>query len=115
MISLITFAEFEKHISCMKKIIDYQDELDRAAIHLSGSGHYKQTSIHFPNMVLNTIRLLELICGDANELISYFVFELNFGRWGDNKQVRINGKDYKIQSVEELWNTINVLQEVGVV
>lgn len=115
MISLITFEEFKRHISCIKRIIDYQDELDKAAIHFSESGRYKQVDVHFPNMVLNTIRLLELICGDANELISHFIFELDFGRWGDNKQVRINGKNYNIQSVEELWNTINVLQEAGVV
>lgn len=51
-----------------------------------------------------TVELLEHIFNDSNEWITYWMYELNFGKSWHEGCIKIDGEDLKLQTTRELYD-----------
>ncbi len=93
---------FIEVIEDAKKSDDYQNWLNKQLQSNGVEGYIFQ-----PNCVDSLIKLLHNILGDkdADDTISYFVFELDYGRkWKEGMITDSNGKDIDLSTSEKLYN-----------
>lgn len=102
----ITRELFTEIIEEIQKTYDYQEGLNKYFEKHGVDGY-----IYQPDCMCATIKLLHYIFGekDINEWISYFCFELNFGRkYKDGAVLDDNGKNISLATSNDLYNLLTV-------
>ena len=102
---MINLTEFEDAIISLKNFINEQEKLHDVLKVISPSG----TGVcEFGNQFIDDyISLLEKSINDDNNMVSWFVFENDFG---DKKyKIHINNIDYKITNTKELFDVCTIL------
>ena len=105
---LITFEEFKKHIECIKELIAFEDNL-RKVSRSYFVRREERFNLTFPTLMDNTISLLEILTGDNEAWIDYWVFELDCGNnYKDSCVQDKNGNNIPLKTIRDLWNVINM-------
>lgn len=92
-------------IKSMRNVWDYQKE----SVDLIDKYYpYSQTTIlDYPSCDDELLRLLTRIMKDYDGLISYFCYEINFGReWKVGCITDTDGKDIPLGTIEDLWEAL---------
>lgn len=93
---------FYKVIDDYKTMFDFTDEMNELFDKYQTDGN-----IYPPMCTESVIDLLEFIFDDKNHWISYWVWELEFGkRYEDGKIKDENGEDIPLRSVEDLYDLL---------
>lgn len=93
--SNITFNDFKKHLEDVQNIHDIQVKL-----YDFSENHNFKIHIELPILIDNVVELLSKATDDTEDLIGYWVFELDFGR----KATEL-GSD--LITVENLWDKLH--------
>lgn len=105
---MLLFEEFDRIINSIKK----KDlELEVIWDALGGCDKLYQTA-----MFDEVLELLKHIFLDKNELISYWVWELNFGeKWHEDCLTEKDGTDIKLKTSADLYQLLinNIAQQEG--
>ena len=92
---MLSFAEFEKYI---KNLQDYDD----LRTNLSSERFYFESGI-IDDLVGNIVALLEEVMHDKEDgWISYWCWELDFGRKWKPGTITDEGRDIKLQTIADL-------------
>lgn len=104
---IITYEEFESYIDELKSIDEFQTKLDTLITSYNNSGRVKAEYIHLPTLFDSMIELLQKATGDTSEYISFWVYELDFGRkYKDGCVQRENGESVPLKTTMDLWKKI---------
>ena len=105
---MITKEEFCDYIKKIKEYFEFRSQLDNLL----------NTVIESPDLIDTCIRMLEDIMGvdksadwykDFGSDISYFIFELNFGKeWTENSITTKDGKSIDISTPEKLYDYLTL-------
>lgn len=101
---IITKEYFNEIMRDIQSTYEYQEGLNDYFSKNGVDGH-----IYQPDCVDTTMKLLHRLFGekDANEWISYFCFELDFGRKYKNNIVKDeHGKDIPLATFDDLYNLL---------
>ena len=101
--SKITYEEFCDYINEIKATNDLDRDLIRACGSFSKRTRY-EFGIEIPILSDSVIELLEAIFEDSRGAISFFVYELDCGRYKDEPFIDEDGKSVKLNSVKDLWD-----------
>lgn len=98
---MISKEDFIKTLENVRKVNDYGEDLNKLYRKYDLDGYLFQ-----PGCTIDVLRLLHIIFGDADkdEWISYFVFELNFGKNWKPGMVTENKKDIDLSTIEKLYD-----------
>lgn len=102
---IISKEDFVSIMDDLQKTNDYQRGLNRYFKNNDVDGY-----IYQPDCSCSVIKLLHMIFSDAdfNEWISYFCFELDFGRkWKPKIITEKDGTDIKLETSEDLYNYLS--------
>lgn len=99
----ITYKEFCDYMDEIEAVKYLDDDLVKACDTFNGKTRYS-FGTEFPILVDTVIELLEIIFGDKKGVISYFVYELDFGKDNSIPFVDDNGYGVELESVSDLWN-----------
>lgn len=102
--NMITKELFIESIESIRQSDDYQAWLNKQLRNNGAEGYLFQ-----PNCADALIKLLNFCLKeyDADDMISYFCFELDFGRkWKSGMVVDENGEDIELSSSEHLYDYI---------
>lgn len=100
----ITFREFYDYINKIKQLEDFECE-----IHQLGRGcpNKEEFELRFPTMVCEIVELLEKIMNDTEDhWISYFIFDVDFGRKFKKGDITLNGKEINLYNYKDLWTLL---------
>lgn len=104
---IITYEEFETHIEDLKSIDEFQTQLDRLTRAYTNSIKESADYIHLPTLFDSNINLLEKLMGDKAGWISFWIYELDFGRSYKKGSVqKVNGESIQLRTTKDLWNKI---------
>jgi len=100
------YSQFCEYLTNIKYIIQFQDLTDNLT-----SRYNRKTkdiaTIIYPTLVDDVIRLLEWATGDLDAWISYYIYELDFGRkYKDGCVTNPDGSIVKLKTVKDLWNLL---------
>ena len=93
------FQEFKKHIERIKTTYDIETQLCEL---LSCEGPIMFTD----EIVDSLIDMLEDYFDDDSEWITYWMFELDFGSKWKEGYIELDGKEVKLQTIEDLYNIL---------
>lgn len=99
---IISKSDFTKAITEIRDVWDYHSKLNKFFSENRAEGYLFQ-----PDCIITAVNLLHLMFGsaDADEWISYFCFDLDFGRdWKPGSLSDATGKDIKLQTPEDLYD-----------
>lgn len=99
--SKITKEDFIGYIGAIQKVVEFSDKFNDVIHEYAEDGY-----VFFPDCTQPLIDLLEKVM-DAGDDISYFCWELEFGKEWEPGMVEVDGKDVKLQTIEDLWEFIN--------
>lgn len=100
----ITFEDFKFVILEVEKTLKYHESLNTFFRKNNVDGY-----IYQPDCITSTLRLLHLIFNeeDKEEWISYFCFDLDFGKkWKSGTITAKDGTDIKLENIEDLYNLL---------
>lgn len=104
---ILTFEEFKKHIDAMIDAAAFQDGIGDL-VRAYNTKQNDQVSLLLPSLITNVVELLEHIMGDKYEWISYWVWELDFGKeYRAGCVTDKNGQDIKLESVHDLYRFLS--------
>ena len=104
---IITYEEFKTHIEDLKSIDEFQTQLDRLTRAYTNSTKESADYIHLPTLFDSNINLLETLMGDKAEWISFWIYELDFGRKYKEGSVKyVNGENIVLKTTKDLWNLL---------
>ena len=67
------------------------------------------TTLYDNHHVIDALtKILVDATNDTSDWISYFIYELNFGKDWKDGMIKENGKDIKLQTTEDLWNLLAI-------
>lgn len=95
---MLTKVEFLKCINSIKETLDFQEKLDKVLDCVTS----------FPDCIESTINLLGKLMNENDEMIGYFIFELNFGL--DYEEGMVTTKDDEpidISTAEKLYEYLS--------
>lgn len=100
---IITREIFREIMEEVKQVNDYQTELNGFFKKKDVDGYLIQ-----PDCVSSTLKLLHLFFDkDADEWISYFCFELDFGRrYKEGMVTDENGKSIQLKTIDDLYDLL---------
>lgn len=98
----LTFEQFEKYLNMY---IEQEDSLNKL---MGAIEDYFGGALEMPKHDTAVVDMLEDICHDTqNGWISYWLWELDRGKnWEPGYVQTPDGKDVKLQSVEDLYNLL---------
>lgn len=100
---MLTYEEFKKHIDAMIDTAAFQDGIGDL-VRAYNTKQNDQVSLLLPSLITNVVELLERIMGDKYEWISYWVWELDFGKeYRAGCVTDKNGQDIKLESAHDLY------------
>lgn len=99
----------ELFIDCIKSMRDVWDYQRESVKLINKYNPYSQTSfLDYPSCDDELLILLTKIMNDCDGLISYFCYEIDFGReWKVGCMTDIDGTDIPLGTIEDLWNELN--------
>lgn len=102
--NIISKDDFVSIIYDLQKTNDYQRGLNRYFKNHDVDGY-----IYQPDCSCSVIKLLHMIFGkkDIDEWISYFCFDLNFGKKWTPGSINRNGKDIKLENASDLYDLLS--------
>lgn len=107
---LVTYEEFNRYIESIKMVLDVENKL----IGISSDVRAKSKSeftLYYPSLISEVIELLGKAVDDKDDWISYFIFELDFGKQNDVLQVKdCDGNEIPLKTTKDLWNIIKSTQ-----
>ena len=100
----ISYEDFENYIIALRNTYDFENGL----MDLSWKYNGDLGICLLPNCASHLFTLLEQCMGDTeNGWISYFCYELDFGRdWKPGMITDIDGNDIKLQTIKNLFDYI---------
>ena len=101
----MTLEDFKRHINAIKKFSNLQDAISNAIIVYNGKSE-DAAEIFLPSLECTVVELLEKIFNDECNWISYWVYELNFGKLYKDGCITMDNKIVKLKTVEDLWNLL---------
>ena len=100
---MLTYEEFEKHITAIQDQADLQNGLNDA-VRVYNEKHPGLGYIDFPSLAVNVVELLERLMGDQHEWISFWVWELDFGKeYRPGCVTDEHGKEIKLETIRDLY------------
>ena len=52
------------------------------------------------------LKILNKLTNDTDDWIGYYIYDLDFGEKYEKGCIKINGKNIKLKTVEDLWNLL---------
>lgn len=97
---MVTFKKFDEIIEKIKEFSDFEDTMSEYGIDIC----YTAAS----DIADEIVKLLALLINDKEGWISWYCWEVDFGRKdkGGLNIIEVNGKKYKIDSTKKLWDLI---------
>lgn len=100
---VVTYKDFYTYFKRIKAIFDFESEL----IKLNKPTDKDEFTLFYPTMIDDVVNLLETIMNDlGNHWISYFIYDLNFGKTYKKGDVIIDGDERPLRNVEDLWELL---------
>lgn len=98
----ITFKKFNETIELLKRRDKQYKELNKVFREIHTDSYI------MPDLQLETtvVRLLELLTNDKNEFISYFIYDLDFGKEYTENCYTINNKEVKLKTTKDLYKEL---------
>lgn len=99
----------ELFITCIESMRDVWDYQRESVDLINKYNPYSQTDvIDYPSCDNELLTLLVEVMKDHGELISYFCYEIDFGReWKVGCVTDTDGTDIPLGTIEDLWNALN--------
>jgi len=90
---------FEESIEAIERKVYFEEKFNDLLKEADADGY-----VFFGEIDCLLLKVWSLILGDKSDWISYFCWELDFGKkWKPGTIEDENGKDIKLQTVEDLW------------
>ena len=100
---MITYEIFKKHMTEVQALWDMKNKISDIVRDYNNK-YLDMCEIWTPDLSDNVISLLETIIGDKDGWISYWAWELDFGRdYEDGMVTGADGIDIPLKTLEELW------------
>lgn len=107
----ITYEEFERYIDSIKMVLDVENSLMAISSDVRTKSKSEFT-LYYPSLISEVIELLGKAVGDKDDWISYYIFELDFGKQSDFLQVKdCSGNIIPLKTTKDLWDIIKTTQE----
>lgn len=102
----LSFEEFEKQIKRLQAASEYKDEIRAAHATLESAGICTDfLGEASPSFEDDVVKLLEKMFDDEDGWISYFCWELDFGKlWEDGMISDSEHSSIPLKTVKDLWN-----------
>lgn len=102
----LSLDEFKKYIGRIKTVEDFEDDLSSLSYKFNCTNRCMEESyFSFPTLVQTTIDLIGFIMEDKGDWISYWIYELEYGKkYFDGCISYENGENIKLETVEDLYN-----------
>jgi len=98
---MIKLEQFKKYIDSIKEKHQFQIDLDNI------SDKYRVDYFGvFPGCEDELVSLLELVMGDDDSWISYWIYDLNFGRKYLPGMVKFGDENIPLETVEDLYGLL---------
>lgn len=108
---IISYEEFERYIDSIQMVFNVENSLMAISSDVRAKSKNEFT-LYFPSLITEVIELLEKAVDDKDDWISYFIFELDFGKQNDILQVKdSDGNIIPLRTTKDLWNIIKTTQE----
>lgn len=95
-------AQFIKYMNIYKAYHEYEDKLYNLGINIWERDEIGNLITCYIDML---IRLYE---DEENGFIEYFIYELNFGEYGNKYKITINDKEYSLNTLDDLWELLTL-------
>jgi hypothetical protein len=100
---VVTYKDFCTYIRRIKAIFDFESDLAK----LRKPTDKDEFTLFYPTMIDDVVDLLEMIMNDLeNHWISYYIYDLNFGEKYKKGDVTIDGDEYPLRNVKDLWELL---------
>ena len=99
----MTKENFIQIIESLRMQTDHDREMANHINKVFGCDALYNTSI----IQESVVQVLQSELNDVDEWISYFIFELDFGRLSDAYSVSFNGEPIPMETPEHLWNILH--------
>lgn len=104
----LSYKDFKRHINDIKALMNLQDRIDNFRHEYNKSGVKDEFEFYFPTGIDNIIQLLALLTNDKDEWISYWIYELDFGKKANElKCTDGNGNKIPMNTIEDLWAVLH--------
>jgi hypothetical protein len=101
---MITKEKFIKYIDKIKRCWDFSLAFDKTLREYDVDGY-----IAFPDCTSALVDVLSDVLGDKSDWISYYCWELEFGRnWSKGMITDKDGNDIKLETAEDLWEVLHL-------
>lgn len=102
-----TYTRFDKCIQNLEAMSRFQDGVSECAAELRKKNTGIDVELFLPSLDSDVVDLLALIMGDKDDWISYFVYELDFGRnYKDGMITNADGSIIKLATSRDLWTLL---------
>ena len=102
----LSFDDFSKYLSIVEKDVSFHDSLYKLSNNFSEE-IIQDFTFDYPDLGVYIIELLEKVFKDESQWISYWCYELDFGRQYEENIIQDEyGKDIPLKTKEDLWNII---------
>lgn len=109
----ILYEEFERYIDSIQMVLDVENKL----MGISSDVRTKSKNefvLYYPSLITEVIELLEKTLDDKDGWISYYIFELDFGKQNNRLQVKdTDGNIIPLKTIKDLWDIIKTPQDGG--
>lgn len=107
----ITCEEFERYIGSIQTVLNVENSLMAISSEVRTKSKSEFT-LYYPSLISEVIELLGKAVDDKDGWISYYVFDLDFGKQSDFLQVKdSDGNVIPLKTTKDLWNIINSTRE----
>lgn len=108
---IISYEEFERYIDSIQMVLDVENSLMAISSDVRTKSKSEFT-LYYPSLISEVIELLGKEVDDKDDWISYFIFELDFGKQNDVLQVKgCDGNEIPLKTTKDLWSIIKSTQE----
>ena len=97
---------FRKAIEDIRRIHNFEEDVNGLLRKFNTDGEY-----FVPTCEDMLVKVLQDSMNDTDEFISYFIYDLNFGKEWKEGNVVDNGKDIKLSTIDELYDYLIALQQ----
>ena len=103
----ITEQDFKRHINDIVNLMDFQEKLIEFSAEYNRLSH-DEVEFMIPSLIDNVIELLEQAVCDNDEWISYWLFDLDRGRYYKPDSVtESDGTPIPLATINDLWELLS--------
>ena len=102
------YETFESIMTEIKEVNDFQDHLMSICKDFNRNNHSgSEADFYLPDLSCTCVKLLEQIFDDKYDWISYYMWELDFGRaYKDGMITRKDGSNIRLESFRDLYDLL---------